>query len=137
MGHENKKAGCSGLLPCVHKVVDPATSRVTIWGFPLDRASIEDAIPTCYWHHARFDHASGCTFDLWADDVPTCAVELRRDEVWNLRKQPERPRCGNCRRPRQAASGFLDLLQQSLEFAMTMTPPSGTGVYDEYVRRHY
>jgi hypothetical protein len=25
---------------------------------------------------------SGCTFDLWADDVPTCAVELRGDEVW-------------------------------------------------------
>ena len=27
-----------------------------------------------------------CTFDLWADDVPTCAVELRGDEVW---VQPE------------------------------------------------
>lgn len=26
----------------------------------------------------------GCTFDLWVDDLPTCAVELRRDEVWNL-----------------------------------------------------
>jgi hypothetical protein len=25
----------------------------------------------------RFDLASGCTFDLWADDVPTCPVELR------------------------------------------------------------
>jgi hypothetical protein len=37
-------------------------------------------------HHARFDLASGCTFDLWADDVPTCAVELRADEVW---VQPE------------------------------------------------
>src|SRR2546426_703361 len=35
-----------------------------------------------HWHHARFDLASGCTFDLWADDVPTCAVELRADGVW-------------------------------------------------------
>ena len=51
-------------------------------GFPLDRGSIEDGILTCHWHHARFDLASGCTFDLWADDVPTCAVELRGDEVW-------------------------------------------------------
>jgi nitrite reductase/ring-hydroxylating ferredoxin subunit len=51
-------------------------------GFPLDGGSIEDGILTCHWHHARFDLASGCTFDLWADDVPTCAVELRGDEVW-------------------------------------------------------
>nr|MDQ6870099.1 Rieske (2Fe-2S) protein [Pseudomonadota bacterium] len=32
--------------------------------------------------HARFDLASGCTFDLWADDVPTCPVEVRGGEVW-------------------------------------------------------
>jgi hypothetical protein len=51
-------------------------------GFPLDRGSVEDGILTCHWHHARFDLASGCTFDLWADDVPTCAVELRGGEVW-------------------------------------------------------
>jgi nitrite reductase/ring-hydroxylating ferredoxin subunit len=41
-------------------------------GFPLDRGSVEDGTLTCHWHHARFDLASGCTFDLWADDVPTC-----------------------------------------------------------------
>jgi nitrite reductase/ring-hydroxylating ferredoxin subunit len=39
-------------------------------GFPLHRGSVEDGILTCHWHHARFDLASGCTFDLWADDVP-------------------------------------------------------------------
>jgi hypothetical protein len=51
-------------------------------GFPLDRGSVEDGILTCHWHHARFDLASGCTFDLWADDVPTCPVEVRGAEVW-------------------------------------------------------
>jgi nitrite reductase/ring-hydroxylating ferredoxin subunit len=51
-------------------------------GFPLDRGSIEDGILTCHWHHARFDLASGCAFDLWADDVPTCPVEVRNGEVW-------------------------------------------------------
>ncbi len=51
-------------------------------GFPLDRGSVEDGILTCHWHHARFDLASGCTFDLWADDVPTCPVEVRGEEVW-------------------------------------------------------
>jgi nitrite reductase/ring-hydroxylating ferredoxin subunit len=61
-------------------------NRCPHMGFPLDRGSVEDGILTCHWHHARFDLASGCTFDLWADDVPTCAVELRADEVW---VQPE------------------------------------------------
>src|SRR3954447_6152395 len=51
-------------------------------GFPLDRGSVSDGILTCHWHHARFDVASGCTFELWADDVPTCPVEVREGEVW-------------------------------------------------------
>jgi nitrite reductase/ring-hydroxylating ferredoxin subunit len=51
-------------------------------GFPLHRGSVEDGILTCHWHHARFDLASGCTFDLWADDVPTAAVEVRDGVVW-------------------------------------------------------
>lgn len=52
-------------------------------GFPLHRGSVEDGILTCHWHHARFELASGGTFDLWADDVPTAAVELREDQtVW-------------------------------------------------------
>ena len=58
-------------------------NRCTHMGFPLDRGSVEDGILTCHWHHARFELASGCTFDLWADDVPTCPVEIRADgEIW-------------------------------------------------------
>src|SRR5829696_7498564 len=57
-------------------------NRCPHMGFPLDHGSVEDGILTCYWHHARFDLASGCTFDLWADDVPTCPVEVRDGEVW-------------------------------------------------------
>jgi nitrite reductase/ring-hydroxylating ferredoxin subunit len=57
-------------------------NRCPHMGFPLDRGSIEDGILTCHWHHARFEIASGCTFDLWADDVPTCPVEVRNGEVW-------------------------------------------------------
>jgi len=55
---------------------------LSAYGLPLDRGSLEDGILTCHWHHARFDLASGCTFDLWADDVPACAVEQRGDEIW-------------------------------------------------------
>ena len=53
-------------------------NRCPHMGFPLERGSVEDGILTCHWHHARFDLASGCTFDLWADDVPTCPVEIAR-----------------------------------------------------------
>ena len=57
-------------------------NRCPHMGFPLERGSIEDGILTCHWHHARFDLESGCTFDLWADDVPICPVEVRNGEVW-------------------------------------------------------
>jgi nitrite reductase/ring-hydroxylating ferredoxin subunit len=57
-------------------------NRCPHMGFPLDRGSVEDGILTCHWHHARFDLESGCTFDLWADDVPICPVEVRNGEVW-------------------------------------------------------
>jgi nitrite reductase/ring-hydroxylating ferredoxin subunit len=57
-------------------------NRCPHMGFPLERGTVEDGILTCHWHHARFDLESGCTFDLWADDVPNCAVEVRNGEVW-------------------------------------------------------
>src|SRR3954466_14276372 len=57
-------------------------NRCPHMGFPLDRGSVEDGILTCHWHHARFDVASGGGFDLWADDLPTAAVEVRDGEVW-------------------------------------------------------
>jgi nitrite reductase/ring-hydroxylating ferredoxin subunit len=57
-------------------------NRCPHMGFPLERGSLEDGILTCHWHHARFDLESGCTFDLWADDVPICPIEIRNGEVW-------------------------------------------------------
>jgi nitrite reductase/ring-hydroxylating ferredoxin subunit len=57
-------------------------NRCPHMGFPLERGSVDDGILTCHWHHARFDLESGCTFDLWADDVPNCPVEIRNDDVW-------------------------------------------------------
>jgi nitrite reductase/ring-hydroxylating ferredoxin subunit len=57
-------------------------NRCPHMGFPLERGSVEDGILTCHWHHARFDLESGCTFDLWADDVPTCPVDVRNGDVW-------------------------------------------------------
>jgi nitrite reductase/ring-hydroxylating ferredoxin subunit len=51
-------------------------------GFPLHRGTVDDGILTCHWHHARFDLATGGTFDQWADDLRAFPVELRDGEVW-------------------------------------------------------
>src|SRR6267143_3812035 len=51
-------------------------------GFPLHRGSVEDGILTCHWHHARFDLASGGTFDLWADDVRSFPVQIEHGDIW-------------------------------------------------------
>src|SRR5215472_16578998 len=70
------------LVVCDRGKVLALDNRCPHMGFPLERGSIEDGILTCHWHHARFALADGCTFDLWADDVPICPVEIRAGEIW-------------------------------------------------------
>ena len=57
-------------------------NRCPHMGFPLHRGTTDDGILTCHWHHARFDLASGCAFDPWADNIPAYPVEIRDGEVW-------------------------------------------------------
>lgn len=57
-------------------------NRCPHMGFPLDRGTCRDGILTCHWHQARFDLASGGTFDAWADDALAFPVELRDGEIW-------------------------------------------------------
>jgi len=57
-------------------------NRCPHMGFPLHRGTVRDGILTCHWHHARFDLASGGTFDPFAGDVPTFPAEVRDGEVW-------------------------------------------------------
>jgi nitrite reductase/ring-hydroxylating ferredoxin subunit len=57
-------------------------NRCPHMGFPLDRGTVKDGILTCHWHHARFDLASGGTFDPFADDVDAFPVAVVGHEVW-------------------------------------------------------
>lgn len=57
-------------------------NRCPHMGFPLDRGTVRDGILTCHWHHARFDLASGGTFDQFADDVRAFPAEIRDNQVW-------------------------------------------------------
>src|SRR2546427_8696358 len=57
-------------------------NRCPHMGFPLQRGTLKDGILTCHWHHARFDLASGGTFDLWADDVRSFPVKIVQGDIW-------------------------------------------------------
>ena len=57
-------------------------NRCPHMGFPLHRGSLRDGILTCHWHHARFDVNSGCTFDLFADDIPSYQVQVVDGRVY-------------------------------------------------------
>jgi nitrite reductase/ring-hydroxylating ferredoxin subunit len=68
-------------------------NRCPHMGFPLDQGTLKDGILTCHWHHARFDLCSGCTFDLFADDVSAFDVKVEGDDIYlaqNPRQQPTR-----------------------------------------------
>jgi nitrite reductase/ring-hydroxylating ferredoxin subunit len=64
-------------------------NRCPHMGFPLDEGTVKDGILTCHWHQARFDLASGCTFDLFADDVPSYETWTRDGDVF-VAAQPAR-----------------------------------------------
>ena len=57
-------------------------NRCPHMGFPLNQGSVKDCILTCHWHHARFDLASGGTFDQFADNVRDYPIALRNDAIW-------------------------------------------------------
>ena len=62
--------------------VHAVDNRCPHMGFPLHLGSAQCGILTCHWHHARFDLASGGTFDPWADDVRAYPVLVEDDCIW-------------------------------------------------------
>lgn len=57
-------------------------NRCPHMGFPLHGSVCKDGIVTCPWHYARFELASGGTFDSWADDVRSFPMQIRDGEIW-------------------------------------------------------
>ena len=64
-------------------------NRCPHMGFPLDRGTVKNGILTCHWHHARFDLASGGTFDPFADDVRSFPVTVVDNTVYVDPNPPE------------------------------------------------
>jgi len=66
-------------------------NRCPHMGFPLNQGSVQCGILTCHWHHARFDLASGGTFDPWADDVRAYPVHMENGEIYVDLTPPSTP----------------------------------------------
>ena len=90
--------------------VHAVDNRCPHMGFPLDRGTLKDGILTCHWHHARFDLASGGTFDLWADDVRAFPAQLRDGEVWVDTAAREDPTAHRQRRLRDGLERDIPLV---------------------------
>jgi nitrite reductase/ring-hydroxylating ferredoxin subunit len=78
-------------------------------GFPLHRGTVEDGMVTCHWHHARFDLASGCTLDVFADDARAFDATIEGGDVI-VASRPDGDRVGHLR----------DRLQDGLEDGLTL-----------------
>jgi nitrite reductase/ring-hydroxylating ferredoxin subunit len=76
-------------------------------GFPLHQGTVESGLVTCHWHHARFDLASGCTLDPWADDATGFDVEVDGASVL-VRPRPDNDPLG------RLAQRLRDGLEQGL-----------------------
>ncbi|HLH73939.1 MAG TPA: Rieske (2Fe-2S) protein, partial [Chloroflexota bacterium] len=87
-------------------------NRCPHMGFPLSKGSLRCGILTCHWHHARFDLASGGTFDPFADDVRVYPTAVQDGIVWvDLKPAP-----GD--RVRKAFDRLRDGLEQNLSLVI-------------------
>ena len=98
-------------------------NRCPHMGFPLDRGTVRDGILTCHWHHARFDLATGGTFDLFADDVPAFPVEIRDGAVWVDLTPPRDPQAYYVRRLNDGLEHELPLVVAKAVIALEALHP--------------
>ncbi|MDP9372558.1 MAG: Rieske (2Fe-2S) protein, partial [Chloroflexota bacterium] len=87
-------------------------NRCPHMGFPLSRGSVRDGILTCHWHHARFDLASGGTFDPFADDVQVYPTAIIDGAVWVDPRPAARDRAAHWR------ARLQDGLEQDLDLVI-------------------
>jgi nitrite reductase/ring-hydroxylating ferredoxin subunit len=99
-------------------------------GFPLHRGTVESGLLTCHWHHARFDLASGCTLDPWADDAKAFDVEVTGDDVLVSVRPADDPVARLRRRLRDGLEQGLTLVSAKATLGLLEQP----GGADEVVR---
>jgi nitrite reductase/ring-hydroxylating ferredoxin subunit len=104
-------------------------NRCPHMGFPLQRGSLSDGILTCHWHHARFDVATGGTFDQFADELRNFPVEVDGDDVLIDLSPPADPVGHQRKRLLDGLERDISLVVAKATIALQDADPSGVEVF--------
>ena len=104
-------------------------NRCPHMGFPLHRGTLCDGILTCHWHHARFDLASGGTFDQFADELRSFAVEVDGDDVLVDLGQAKDLVAHRRKRLQDGLERDIPLVLAKAAIALLEADPSGVDVF--------
>lgn len=104
-------------------------NRCPHMGFPLHRGTVCDGILTCHWHHARFDLATGGTFDQFADELRRFRVELDGDDVLVDLSSPQDPLAHQRKRLRVGLERDIPLVLAKATIALLEADPTGVDVF--------
>jgi nitrite reductase/ring-hydroxylating ferredoxin subunit len=100
-------------------------NRCPHMGFPLHRGTVCDGILTCHWHHARFDLATGGTFDQFADELRRFRVSLEGDDVLVDLSPPPDPAAHQRKRLRDGLERDIPLVVAKATIALLEADPTG------------
>ncbi|HZT52994.1 MAG TPA: Rieske (2Fe-2S) protein, partial [Gaiellaceae bacterium] len=109
--------------------VHAVDNRCPHMGFPLHRGTVCDGILTCHWHHARFDLATGGTFDQFADELRRFPVALDGDDVLVDLTPPDDPVAHQRRRLRDGLERDIPLVLAKATLVLLEADPSGVDVF--------
>ena len=104
-------------------------NRCPHMGFPLHRGTVCDGILTCHWHHARFDLATGGTFDQFADELRRFPVSLEGDDVLVDLSPLQDPTAHQRKRLRDGLERDIPLVVAKAAIALVEADPTGTDVF--------
>lgn len=109
--------------------VHAVDNRCPHMGFPLHRGSVCDGILTCHWHHARFDLATGGTFDQFADELRRFPVSVDGDDVLVDLRPPDDPVAHQRKRLRDGLERDIPLVLAKATIALLEADPSGVDIF--------
>src|SRR3954471_16571293 len=109
--------------------VHAVDNRCPHMGFPLHRGTVCDGILTCHWHHARFDLATGGTFDQFADELRRFPVELDGDDVLVDVAEPADGVAHQRKRLREGLARVIPLVLAKARIALVDAERTGVDVF--------
>src|SRR5437588_7516692 len=104
-------------------------NRCPHMGFPLHRGSVCDGIVTCHWHHARFDLATGGTFDQFADELRRFPVSLDGDDLLVDLSPPDDLAGHDRKRLHDGLEREIPLVLAKATIALLETDLTGVGLF--------